>query len=79
MYSKEIEPFWMVFGVGCGAPTVRHKTENRAIAEASRLAVLNPGVKFCVLSSAFVIEKKDVSVKKLIDGVFVEVEDDIPF
>lgn len=43
--------FWMVYGWGQGAPTVRHMTEDSAIAEARRLSRANAGVRFFVLAS----------------------------
>jgi hypothetical protein len=86
-------PFWMVYGIGEGAPTARHDTEASAIAEASRLARNNPGVTFCVLAATHAVVKHDVEVRR-IDQDFAEVEplqtkpwgrrpprdgDDIPF
>ena len=37
-----------VWGVGRRAPRMRHPTKERAIAEATRLAGLNPGVEYLV-------------------------------
>lgn len=69
-----VEPacFWMVYGAGCGAPTVRHDRLGNARAEAERLAVANPGTKFYVLRSVGVARRVDV------DWAEIE-EDEIPF
>lgn len=75
MSTQEFAPFWMVYGIGQGAPTVRHATETKALSEAQRLAKSNPDVKFCVMCSMFVVESKTVSVKKIISGSFVEIDD----
>jgi len=41
--------FWMV--VGIGVPYVKHPTEEKARAEATRLALLHRGQEFTVLKS----------------------------
>lgn len=77
-------PFWMVYGIGQGGPTVRHKTRESAIAEAKRLARCNAEVGFVVLEATHHIIKRDVDVTP-IDPDFAEVEprrmadSDIPF
>lgn len=43
--------FWMVYGMGQGAPTVRHHAEEHAVAEAKRLSRSHPGIRFFVLAS----------------------------
>lgn len=43
--------FWMVWNPEGHAPTHRHATLERAVAEAERLARANPGQAFVVLSS----------------------------
>lgn len=77
-------PFWMVYGIGQGGPTVRHKTRESAIAEAKRLARHNPEVGFVVLEATHHVIKRDVDITP-IDPDFAEVEprrmadSDIPF
>lgn len=43
--------FWMVYGIGEGAPRVQHWTKADAEREAERLAIKNPGTTFVVLSA----------------------------
>lgn len=43
--------FWMVYGEGKSAPTVKHATVRLAEEEAKRLAAKHPGVKFHVLGN----------------------------
>ena len=50
--------FWMV--VGLGTPTVRHTSWESAKQEAERLARMNPGQSFTVMSSIATVTKSDV-------------------
>ena len=59
---SEAHEFWMIYGIGQGAPTRAHKTEETALTEAKRLARQHPGVRFVVLRSTHVVEKPDVNV-----------------
>lgn len=43
--------FWMVYGMGQGAPTAMHRTVESAVAEAKRLSRSHPGIRFFVLAS----------------------------
>jgi hypothetical protein len=43
--------FFMVYGVGGGAPAVKHTTEVKAETEALRLSKLNPNKEFVVLKA----------------------------
>lgn len=45
------KPFWMVYGIGQGAPNVMHDTPLQARDEAKRLARNNPGVVFIILEA----------------------------
>ncbi len=73
--------FWMVYGLGQGRPTHRHKSEESAIAEAKRLARLAPEVEFFVLESTHHVVKRDVDVTSIgsIRGRVRDFDDDIPF
>lgn len=75
-------PFWMVYGAGQGAPTMRHKSRMSAVSEAKRLARMVPDVAFFVLEATHHVIKRDVEVT-LTDSDFAEVgtspPDDIPF
>lgn len=53
------KPFWMISGTGCGSPTVRHETYERAEIEAKRLARSNPGVEFVILKSERSFQKNE--------------------
>lgn len=66
------QPFWMVYGMGQGAPTVRHDTSESAVAEARRLARANPGITFIVLASVRGYRTADPIVE-------IEFDDGIPF
>ena len=46
-----IEPFYLVWNYNGGTPTVRHESREAAEREATRLAMLNKGQHFIVLSS----------------------------
>lgn len=76
--------FWMVYGAGQRAPTVRHKTPESALEEASRLARLAPDVEFFVLQAVSHVVKRDVEITPMAgDPDFAEIRggptDDIPF
>lgn len=53
------EPFWMVYGVGQGAPTARHATPTIARDEAKRLARANPDITFVVLEAIGAVVKRE--------------------
>ncbi len=53
------EPFFMVYGVGQGAPTARHRFREDAEAEAKRLARANPDTSFVVLESVSAVIKRE--------------------
>lgn len=53
------KPFWMISGTGCGSPTVRHESYERAEIEAKRLARSNPGVEFVILKSEKSFQKNE--------------------
>lgn len=63
--------FWMVYGEGQGAPTVKHASMNLAKGEAERLARQHPGTKFYVLRAIGSAERSDVT--------FTVLDDEIPF
>jgi len=52
------DKFWMV--LGNGTPTYRHPAKSTAVAEAERLARMNPGTEFVVLESLAVCKKTEV-------------------
>lgn len=52
--------FYMVWNEGNRGPVVRHNTDMSARTEAERLARLNPGQKFYVLSVIDCCQKRDV-------------------
>ena len=56
------EPFWMIYGMEQGAPTVRHLSREVALKEASRLARSSPGVTFVVLAATDYVVKRDVDI-----------------
>ncbi|OMQ42040.1 hypothetical protein [Ensifer sp. 1H6] len=49
--SQPIAKFWMVYGLGQGAPRYEHLSKAGAQIEAARLAKANPGVTFVVLAA----------------------------
>lgn len=76
--------FWMVYGAGLRAPTVRHKAPETAIAEASRLARIAPDVEFFVLQAIAHVVKRDVEITPMAgDPDFADIRgghpDDMPF
>lgn len=60
-----MKPFFMVYGMGQGAPTARHDSFSRAKAEAERLARNNPGIEFYVLATVGCARKTDVEFTPL--------------
>lgn len=48
---RNTQKFWMVYGEGQRAPAFRHLTKERARAEAKRLALAHPEIKFFVLAA----------------------------
>lgn len=65
-----IPSFFMVYGDGRGAPTMKHASKAEAQREAERLARNYPGIKFFVLCAISVSSRVDVVTEEL---------DDIPF
>lgn len=51
--------FWMVVGIGKGAPTRMHNCRKIASDEARRLARANPGVTFIVLEAVEAVTKRE--------------------
>lgn len=66
------DAFWMVYGEGRSAPTIKHGTEGIAIAEAERLARMSPGTAFFVLRA---VEMRQVDNMKRVKLCV----DEIPF
>lgn len=54
------EPFFMVYGLGQGAPTLCHPSFESAKAESERLAAKHPGITFYVLASVGKARRVDV-------------------
>lgn len=55
-------PFWMIHGIGRGAPTHMHWSRYEADQEAKRLARKHPETCFVVLESVAAMIKRDVDV-----------------
>ncbi|MCS0501583.1 hypothetical protein [Ancylobacter mangrovi] len=72
--SDKQHMFWMVYGLGQGQPTVRHKTYASARDEAARLARNHPGVSFFVLAAVSVSRRVDVETTMLNPGVSLGIE-----
>ena len=70
--------FWMVYGAGQGAPTVRHVTAEIAIAEASRLARIRPDLEFFVLQACAHVVKRYVEVTPMAGPSDFEEEPMVP-
>lgn len=51
-------PFWMVYGVGQGAPRKRHASRLSAAVEARRLAYLHHGITFIVLEPVEAVSRR---------------------
>lgn len=54
------DQFWMVYGIGRDAPTVRHGSVDEATSEAKRLARANPGTTFVILEAVGAVVKNDL-------------------
>ncbi len=68
--------FWAVWNISSGPPTYQHHTKEAALAEAERLARLNPGGMFYVLEAIearYVDSMQRVSLRERTD------DDQIPF
>lgn len=65
--------FYVVWCPQSGPPSVQHRSSKSALAEAKRLAALNPGKEFFVLQAMRVAMKNDVSVTEL------TADEEIPF
>jgi hypothetical protein len=51
--------FFMVYGMCQEPPRIRHETYERAKAEATRLASLNPGIEFFILMPVGVAKRTE--------------------
>lgn len=72
-----MKPFWIVWSPdGATPPRARHDSERAAIAEAERLARLNPGKEFFALAAVAVSQKVEVTTRRI--GVGDDYRD-IPF
>lgn len=71
--------FWMIYGIGSGAPTVMHPTKDSAVGEAKRLARNNPDIVFVVLESIAAAVKRDVDVVTIKRAMHYEEDENIPF
>lgn len=65
-------PFYLVWREDGEAPARKHDSEERAQAEAMRLARMNPGVTFHVLPVAMSVTSNDLQVERYCT-------DEIPF
>lgn len=70
--------FWMVWRENGSAPTCRHFTKQIALAEAERLAALNPGEVFFVLKATAGVVSQSPKVER-VKLERLESDDDIPF
>lgn len=52
-------PFWMVLADNSNQTNMRHDTRDRAQNEATRLAGINPGIRFFVLQSIGAAVRRD--------------------
>lgn len=75
---EQKEPFWMVYGLGQGAPTFKHDTPDAAKTEAERLARISPGTTFYVLQTVGRARKHDVDFQP-IKSSHRGFDDDLPF
>ena len=77
--ANDMDPFWMVYGLGQSAPTWKHPSAHAATREAERLARANPGKTFIVLEAIGVVRKLEVEVIPIGRGTAADLADDIPF
>jgi len=68
------DKFFMIYGEGQRAPTVKHEHLLGATREAERLCRANPGIEFYVMMPVSVSKRVDVETRKL-----VNLDDGIPF
>lgn len=72
--------FWMIYGIGQGAPTMRHESYEIALAEAKRLARHNPDVEFVVLQAITSVTKNEFVIRTMRSRCGHGIDDDeIPF
>lgn len=74
--------FWMVFGIGKGAPTKGHASREIAESEARRLARMSPGTTFVVLEAVEAVTKREfdtVTYRAAPPRAASAVDSDIPF
>lgn len=75
--------FYMVWNPNGRAPTYRHDTYPQAMAEARRLAGLNPSEQFVVLAAVATAKVRDPIMVIPFEGAFtvaaMEEDDEIPF
>ncbi len=64
---KSQKPYWVVWSFINCPPTVKHDTQQAAIAEAQRLARHHHGVEFVVLEAIAAYQKLDL-IETLFDG-----------
>lgn len=76
---SERKKFWMIYGVGQRAPTMRHESFDLAHSEAKRLARNNPGIEFVVLEAVAAVFKQDVVTVSFAAPVDRRQDDGIPF
>jgi hypothetical protein len=76
---SEMNPFWMVYGLGQGQPTWKHSSAHAATKEAERLARLHPGKTFIVLEAIGAVRKRDIEIIPIGRGTQADLDDDIPF
>jgi len=76
---REMDPFWMVYGLDQGPPTWKHPSAHAATREAERLARLHPGKTFIVLEAIGAVRKVDVEIIPIGRGNAADLADDIPF
>ncbi len=62
---KRSEPFWMIYGLGKSAPSFIHDTYESAVAEAERLARVDPGTHFYILCTTGCAVKSDVEFRRI--------------
>lgn len=79
MSAGNMDPFWMVYGLGQQAPTWMHPSAHAATREAERLARANPGKTFIVLEAIGAVRKVDVEILPIGRGTAADLDDDIPF